>query len=76
MAIETKNPFTNEVEKRFEEWSESQVAAALDQADAAYQAWKGTSMEERSRLMQRVADLLRENKEEISIRQKCTAACR
>jgi succinate-semialdehyde dehydrogenase/glutarate-semialdehyde dehydrogenase len=63
MAIETKNPFTNEVEKRFEEWSESQVAAALDRADAAYQAWKGTSMEERSRLMQRVADLLRENKE-------------
>ncbi len=60
MAIETLNPATGELIQSFDEWSTEKVAAVLDQVHEAFGHWKGTSFEERSRLMRRAAAVLRE----------------
>ncbi len=59
MAFQTLNPFTNEVEEVFEEMSDRALSLALDTAQKTYETWREVSIEDRARLMQRVASLLR-----------------
>lgn len=64
MAYKTTNPYTEEVEKEFETLTDDEVKEAIGKADEAFQAWKCTSFEERKAVLQKAADLLRDNAEE------------
>jgi succinate-semialdehyde dehydrogenase/glutarate-semialdehyde dehydrogenase len=63
MILESINPATGEVLERFQEWSDQQVAAVIDQSRQAWLAWRETSFAERARLMKRAAEVLRDNAE-------------
>ena len=61
MPIQTLNPYTNKVEKTFDELSESQVNQAVELAHDAFLNWKNTSIDERAEMMHKVASILRKN---------------
>lgn len=63
MAIQTLNPFTNEVEKQFSEIGPDAIHYAIDQAHEAYKTWRCTPIKQRVALMKRVSTLLREKSE-------------
>lgn len=64
-SIKTVNPFTNELERTFEEMSEAQIEQILAKADQAFRSWRKTSYVERAALLHRVADIMRERKTEL-----------
>ncbi len=66
MAIESINPATEETLATFPEMSDAEVDAALAQAQAAFESWRGTSFEVRRRALRRAAALLREQKPELA----------
>ena len=66
MPIQTINPYNNKVVKTFEEISEEQLEKKLAKAHKAYQSWKTTEVKQRSQLLQKVADLMRKKKTELS----------
>ncbi|PLY02230.1 MAG: succinate-semialdehyde dehydrogenase [Desulfuromonas sp.] len=63
MALESLNPATGELLETFEEWSDTQVAETVDQVNHAWTAWRKTSFADRSTLMKRAAEVLREHAE-------------
>lgn len=63
MAIESVDPATGEVLRRFEPFTRDQVDAALDEADAAYREWRGRSIALRAAPMRTLAVLLRERRD-------------
>ena len=63
MATQSINPLTNEVIREFEEHSDAQIEEILQNADATYYKWRKTSFDERSRLMHKAANVLRNNKD-------------
>jgi succinate-semialdehyde dehydrogenase / glutarate-semialdehyde dehydrogenase len=62
MALKSLNPTTEEVEATFEEHKAEDVEKALANASRAFEGWRKTSFEERSRRMQAAASVLRANK--------------
>src|SRR3984893_10418075 len=62
MVLLSVNPTTEDVLQTFEEFSDQQVDAALQQAHDAQRAWRTTSFGERSARLQAVARVLREQK--------------
>ena len=62
MSIQTTNPATNKVVKSFEEMTDKAVAAAVEQSEKAFHAWRKTTYAERAALLHKVASLMRENK--------------
>jgi succinate-semialdehyde dehydrogenase/glutarate-semialdehyde dehydrogenase len=62
MALQSINPTTEDVLDTFEEFSEAQVDAALQQAHAAQQQWRETSFGERAARLQAAARILRGQK--------------
>jgi acyl-CoA reductase-like NAD-dependent aldehyde dehydrogenase len=66
MPIESINPATEEVLATFPEMLDSEVDAALAQAQAAHQHWRATSFAERAEKVRRLASLLREQKESLA----------
>jgi len=66
MPIQTTNPYNNKVVKTFEEISDDQLEKKLGKADKAYRSWKNTDVKERAQLLQKVADLMRQKKTELS----------
>ncbi|WP_069660352.1 NAD-dependent succinate-semialdehyde dehydrogenase [Arcticibacter eurypsychrophilus] len=66
MAIQTINPFNNEVIKDFEEMTPNAVDAAVGQAETQFQSWKKTSYGERSALLHKVAELMRNKKDQLA----------
>lgn len=66
MAIQTLNPFTNEIVKTFQEMSEDTIENCIAQANTVFNDWKKTSYTERAELLNTVAKLLRERKVELS----------
>ncbi len=60
MAIESINPATGELIERFTPHTQSEVAAALAACFEAWRGWRTRPMEERSALMHRAAERLRE----------------
>lgn len=65
MTIQSTNPATGKMLQSFEHMSPKQVDEILSDCAAAQKEWKLTSMAERTRLMNRAADLLEERAEEL-----------
>ena len=66
MAIETINPYNNKSGKTFEEISEKQLESKIETAHNAYLEWKTSSFSKRSKLLNKVASLMKEKKKELS----------
>lgn len=66
MAIQSKNPSTEEVIKTFEELSNEQLEAKVACAYEAFQTWKKISYKERAILIRKLGDYLRDHTEEFS----------
>jgi succinate-semialdehyde dehydrogenase/glutarate-semialdehyde dehydrogenase len=66
MAIESFNPYTGKVLRRFRAFSWSKTERILAQAARAAVSWRESSFAERRRLMHRAADLLRERQHELA----------
>ncbi len=58
MSIATTNPATGQVEKTFEPHTDAQVDDAVAASVAAFEALKGTTLEQRAEWMMRAAELL------------------
>ncbi|GIC76874.1 NAD-dependent succinate-semialdehyde dehydrogenase [Moritella sp. F3] len=61
MAIQTLNPYTNELEKSFDAISDVEIKLAINSSHSAFLDWRNTSVEERAQLLLNVADLLEKN---------------
>ncbi len=66
MAIQSKNPATEEVLKTFEEISNEELEQKLSLASEAFKNWKKTSFKERADLMRKLGEYLRGHTEELS----------
>jgi succinate-semialdehyde dehydrogenase/glutarate-semialdehyde dehydrogenase len=62
MSIQTVNPYTNKVVKSFEEMTEKTVDTLIEKSSKAFKEWKETSLAERSKLLHKVAKLMRDKK--------------
>lgn len=61
MAIQAVNPATGETIQSYEEMGREEVARILEEAHAAWEAWRYTTFAERAAPMRRAAALLRQN---------------
>lgn len=59
MAYATTNPYTGEVLKTFPDATDAEIIKAIENADTAFSSWKQTSFSTRAKIMQKAADLLR-----------------
>jgi succinate-semialdehyde dehydrogenase/glutarate-semialdehyde dehydrogenase len=59
MTYTTKNPYTGEVLAIFPNATDAEIVTAIADAHAAFISWKDVSFSERSKIMQRAADILR-----------------
>ncbi|TGE20156.1 NAD-dependent succinate-semialdehyde dehydrogenase [Hymenobacter elongatus] len=66
MAIESINPYTGRVLRRFRAFSWAKTERILAQASRAATSWPRTTFAERSSLMHRAAALLRERQDELA----------
>ncbi|HEV7921238.1 MAG TPA: aldehyde dehydrogenase [Thermoanaerobaculia bacterium] len=64
--LEDVAPATGEVIAEIPDSDERDVAAAVDAARAAFPAWSRTPVEQRSRLLLKLADLIEQNLEELA----------
>lgn len=64
--IISKNPYNGEILSEHKEFSSEEISKALGKADAAFKDWRKTSFAERSRLLLKVADVLKQNKQEYA----------
>ena len=60
------NPATNDLIKEYTEYSFQKVETIIDEVNSEFYRWRKTSFSERSNLMHKVADKLREDVEEFS----------
>ncbi|PMB09547.1 NADP-dependent succinic semialdehyde dehydrogenase [Fischerella thermalis CCMEE 5273] len=66
MPIATINPATGELLKNFEPHSDAEIAAKLDLAQQAFEHYRQTSFSERSRWLDKVADILEQEKADLA----------
>jgi succinate-semialdehyde dehydrogenase/glutarate-semialdehyde dehydrogenase len=66
MPIETLNPTTGEKVKTYKEMSLEDVAMIVESSHVAFLEWRNTTFSERSRLMKRAAEVLRDNHDEYA----------
>ncbi|MGY0036451.1 NAD-dependent succinate-semialdehyde dehydrogenase [Pedobacter sp. NJ-S-72] len=66
MAIQTINPFNNELIKSFQEMSTELVEDEISIADETFQSWRKTSYAQRADLLHGVAKLMREQSDHLS----------
>ncbi|HEY0174786.1 MAG TPA: NAD-dependent succinate-semialdehyde dehydrogenase [Pedobacter sp.] len=66
MAIQTINPFNNQVIKSFGEMTPEAVEVAISIADETFQSWRNTSYPQRAELLHKVAKLMRREKDRLS----------
>jgi succinate-semialdehyde dehydrogenase / glutarate-semialdehyde dehydrogenase len=66
MHYRSVNPATGEVLKTFAEHTDNQVMDALSGADRAFRSWAGRPFSERSKIIERSAQILRVKKEELA----------
>lgn len=65
MAFESINPATGEVLKQYEEISETELTAAVEQAHAAFPAWRALGFAGRAAILEKFATALDARKEEL-----------
>ena len=63
MTFKSINPYNNEEIKTYSEQSETGIESILSASEEAFDSWRTVPIPERSRRMQKAAELLRENKE-------------
>ena len=66
MAYQTINPATGKLIQSFPEHTDAEMQAAITTADTAYRSWKQKSFAERSAVVRKAANLMRERCEELS----------
>jgi succinate-semialdehyde dehydrogenase/glutarate-semialdehyde dehydrogenase len=66
MAYQTINPATGEVLQSFDSWTPAQVDAAIAQVHAATPAWADTPLDERCRLLRRLAEVVRAQQDALA----------
>ncbi len=66
MAYKTVNPYTGETLKSFDEITKEDLDNKLDQAAACFESWRKTSFQDRKKIIQKVADLMRERSDELA----------
>lgn len=63
MAYQTVNPYTNEIEKKYDNSTDQEVEAALGSAHQLYLRWRsGAELDERKQIITKLGSLLRQNK--------------
>lgn len=65
MAYSTTNPYTGELIQTYPNATNEEVGQAITQAHNAFLNWRETSFEFRASVLQKAADLLRQNKENM-----------
>lgn len=65
-SIKTVNPTTGQVEKVFDEMSETQIDQIIAQADNTYREWSHTSFAERAKLFRNIANIIVERKQDLA----------
>lgn len=63
--IKTVNPFNNKVVKEFGVMAPEEIEACINAADQAYRSWRRTSFAERRGILQKVAEIMRNRKDEL-----------
>ena len=66
MAIETINPANNQLVKSFDEYSSEKVSQIIEEAQTTYLTWREKSVAEKSKLMFKAAEVLRNNKKKYA----------
>lgn len=66
MSIQTVNPFTNKIEKSFDEMTDQALEAAVVKAELAFGNWKETDYKLRADLLHKVATLMRAKKNSLA----------
>jgi succinate-semialdehyde dehydrogenase/glutarate-semialdehyde dehydrogenase len=66
MSIQTVNPFTNKIEKSFDEMTDQALEAAVVKAEMAFADWKETDYQLRADLLHEVATLMRVKKNSLA----------
>ncbi len=66
MSIQTVNPFTNKIEKSFDEMTDKALEAAVVKAEMAFADWKETDYLIRADLLHEVATLMRARKDTLA----------
>jgi succinate-semialdehyde dehydrogenase/glutarate-semialdehyde dehydrogenase len=66
MTVEITNPWTGQVDYRYDYLGDAEVEAILARSAAAFPAWSGLSLEQRADHLRRVAVALREHRERIA----------
>jgi succinate-semialdehyde dehydrogenase/glutarate-semialdehyde dehydrogenase len=67
MAIQSKNPSTEEVLKNFEEISENELVEKINYSQKTFIEWKETSFSHRGELLKKHASYIRENIEGMAV---------
>ena len=65
--ITTTNPYTGKSIKEYNYFTEERIAQCLQEAESAFKAWSKEDIAHRTNLLKRVAELLLERKDELSI---------
>ena len=67
MAYRTINPFTNKVEKSFDELSDQQLETKIKAAQVCFESsWRDQSFEQRKTVLKRAAALMRERQQDLA----------
>lgn len=66
MTYKTINPYTGQTLQTFAFATDAEVKDALDKAHSTFLNWRKTSYAERSRILQKAADLMRARKSELA----------
>ena len=66
MSMESVNPATGEVLRKFEEMSPQKVSATIEEVDRAFASWRVTSFGERAKYMRAAGAFLRKKRDEYA----------
>lgn len=66
MTVEITNPWTGQVDYRYDYQDEASVQATLARSSAAFPAWSALSLDERAGYLRNAAGQLRENRDRIA----------
>ncbi|MBI5357756.1 NAD-dependent succinate-semialdehyde dehydrogenase [Candidatus Saccharibacteria bacterium] len=66
MALQSINPKNKQVIKEFSELTDAEIEDKIDQAQLAFESWRSSSFSERSNLMKKAAQVLRDKKSEYA----------
>ena len=66
MPIQTKNPYTEKVEKTFKSLNHKQIYVGVRKAEKAYDLWSNIPLKKRVQYVKNIAKVLRKNKEQYA----------